>query len=511
MRFNWDWTPSSRQDPIEQIQARRNYGEDFLQVAPLAAHTLPDLDRAIERILDAVKRKQPLVIHGDDDPDGICSAYILFDYLQRIGSHGHYFYIRNRLTEPHGLHPGFVEHVRAHGYGLVVTVDGGSSSFEGIRALSDMGVHTIVTDHHLLPEGPPPAYAVVNPKCAGADPDLVGLCGAGVVWLLVRRMAEYVRVEPDPAYLVWAAVGPLADKVPLLGFNRTLCRQAVDGLFEHADETLKQLMQALYISCESSARIAFLHQVGRLFSGGHAADGDNLSLRLMLAPQVEKGAFLRALLAEKARYDEQAGMVVNFLMENPPAPDDACFLLHDENDDIPYNLCSLAAAFITGNYKIPALVLKRRQGDLVCEARSTDGFNLVEAFFACRETMADYGGHARAAGCTLLPGQLPRFRELLNQRVEEHREQIFAHRRIRIDAEVQPRDLNADLLRGLSRLMPFGSRNPEPVFLMRNVRGGFLSELFQTDMQLEQTTSYDLVFHLKSEDYLQILDYAELQ
>jgi single-stranded DNA-specific DHH superfamily exonuclease len=187
-------------------------------------------------------------------------------------------------------------------------------------------------------------------------------------------------------------VGTLADKVPLLGFNRTLCRQAVDGLFEHADETLKQLMQALYISCESSARIAFLHQVGRLFSGGHAADGDNLSLRLMLAPQVEKGAFLRALLAEKARYDEQAGMVVNFLMENPPAPDDACFLLHDENDDIPYNLCSLAAAFITGNYKIPALVLKRRQGDLVCEARSTDGFNLVEAFFACRETMADYGG-----------------------------------------------------------------------------------------------------------------------
>ncbi|MCD4827995.1 MAG: DHH family phosphoesterase [Candidatus Cloacimonetes bacterium] len=509
MRFHWDWTPLPQQDPVEQLRLRR----------PLEEHsggssedeTLAGIDEAIDRIVCALQSKEPLIIYGDDDPDGICSTYILFDYLQKLGSQHHYYYIRNRLHEPHGLHPGFVEHVRQRGFKLVVTVDGGSSSFEGIARLNELGVDTIITDHHLLPDGLPDAYTMVNPQCEGTPAHLKHLAGAGVVWQLVQRMAEKLQVKPDPAYVIWAAIGTLADKVPLVGYNRTLCQEAIENLFVLADATLKHLFNALYVTCETTSRIHFMQQTYKLLSSGRADNGENIAMSFLLATKVEKGRYFRRLLSGKQIYDEQASRVVEYLRQHPPNPEDAYYLLHDEDDEIPQLLCSFAAAYMTGTQKIPALVIKHRRGVLVCEARSTDGLHLVDAFHACRDMMSDYGGHARAAGFTLLPGRLDEFKERFHRHVEAHRVQIIAHRRIEIDAEVQPKDINDDLLRELNRLKPFGNNNPEPVFIMRDVRGGIVREVFQTDKMLEQGTRYDIVFHLRGDDFLHILDYQEIQ
>jgi single-stranded-DNA-specific exonuclease len=443
---------------------------------------LANIEQVADRIRRAMFTNEPLIIFGHDDPDGITSTYILYQFFNSCGYQRHRYYIPNRNLEPHGIQKSFVDHVREGGYSLVVTVDNGIASYDGVAGLNQLGCDVIITDHHLIqPEQLPPAQAILNPQLPQCQYPYKSLAGVGVVLMLIRYLGRILdHPVPLSAYF-WNAVGSIADKVPMTGVNRILVRHVLDNIHSLNDPSVEFLLRNYSRVSNRTDAFNFIQNTSRLIANGREPGGQHTAMRFLLQMGDEKASLFENLERQKNVWESELNRVFSFLDTVSTGFSGNAFVYFDDEDVIPYNLLGTASTYMVHRLGIPAIMLKIHNGKMVCEGRCTDGFNMVEAFTHCRQHLVQYGGHAKAAGFSMEPHDYDGFLECYSDYLASRNIKPSPEDHTDADACLQLADFNHRNWMDLEQLLPFGQQNSEPVILVRNTSLSQLQNLFTID------------------------------
>lgn len=519
MKFRWNYKESTDLPIFEQIIENRQIDDTFLysdfdDIPPYLL--LKDIEKAVLRILEALTKNQKIMIYGHDDVDGVSATYILFDFLEKIGFQNHFYYIPNRLLENHGFPVSLMQKLLHGNYDLLITVDGGISEFSNVENLKELGIDVIITDHHLVPDKTPAAFAIVNPKQPDCQyPDKM-LAGVTVSYFLVKAIAAKLDFEIDKNYLFWVAVGTIADKVPMLGVNRLIVKEVLDRWFLFDDPALMALKPYIVANPGYEQRIGSLKYITRLLSNGRQPFGEHQALNFLLAPKSEKEIILKNLVREQRNYDARINVVSEFLEEEIKVGNDNCIVYFDKNDRIEVNLMGFAASQLSNKYKIPTVILKKREDIISGEARATKGFCLIKAFGHCKTELIQFGGHSRAAGFTARPEKIDEFIKLFTAYCNKNKETIKFYQKLSIDAvfSIDQIDMFYEYLQtDYHLLQPFGQGNRNPTFLLKNYcpeRDWHKFKLKDTKNKLEINKTYDILFKFKSMNFY-LVDYKEAE
>lgn len=509
MKFEWEYTDNKSDSLFTQIIKNRNYSDEFLTGGyslDVDLKQMKDLGKAAERIIKAVKNKEKIIIFGHDDLDGITSTYILFHLLEKIGSQNHYYYIPNRLIENHGLQDSFIEKVKTGDFDLVITVDGGISSRQAVDKINRLDCEVIITDHHLIPKELPDAYAIVNPKQEQCNfPDKM-IAGVGVTFFLVKQIAENLDMKMDKNYLFWTAVGTVADKVPLLKLNRSIVKKTLQEWADFDDRTVKLLNNQFWNSKSNYKKMALINSIINILSNGRRANGKNDALKLLITPYSEKSKIYKKLREAYKKNSERIDKLNN-LLESLEINERDYYIYFDRKKRIKFEMLGYAASYLTKKFKIPIIVMQQRDSKVSAEARGQDGFNFVKAFEYCQDFLEQFGGHKKAAGFTTSLNLIQDFQDNFSHYVKLHKNQIRKNKKIVIDAVCDAKlyDVQKFLQQDLTILEPYGSGNPLPKILLKNVDKNTLQKL-DVDYLHDFDNSIDVIIKKNYERY-QLIDY----
>lgn len=464
-----------------------------------------------ERIQKAMYSNEPMVIFGHDDPDGVTSTFILYKYLNSCGYQRHQYYIPNRQIESHGIQKNFIEYVRKGGYKLVITVDNGISSSAGVDELNAMGCDVIITDHHLIqPDTLPDAYTILNPQLPECEYPFKPLAGVGVVMMLIRYLSKVWEHPLNPSYYFWTAVGSIADKVPLVGVNWLLVRYAIEYLDQNRDSTIAFLMRNyMRISTKMDA-YNFIQSVARLIANGREDKGQHTAIRFMLQLSDDKAILFQDLEKQKNTWENDLNRVFKFLDTLTADFVGNAFIYYDDDDFIPYSLLGTAASYIVNHLSIPTIMLKMHNGNIVCEGRCSDGFNMVNSFTACKEHLSQYGGHPKAAGFVMPPAHYDSFVDCFNAYLTEQGNTLPLAQTNVADVSVNLEDFSPELWKQYESLLPFGQKNPEPLIRIPFVTVSELSAKFNLEFScrtVPQEKKVDVNVNWKNYGVIRIIDF----
>ena len=432
---------------------------------------LTDMDRAVDRIERARAQRERIASHGDYDVDGITSTVILRRALEMLGGDVVHF-IPERLRDGYGLQRPAIERLHAERVALVVSVDCGIRSTDAAARARELGLDLIVTDHH-EPDGTlPAALAVINPKrpdCTYPDKNLAGV---GVALKLVQALCQ--RAGKDkwlPAFVKIAAIGTLADVVPLVGENRVIARLGLASLSRGPHTIgLRSLLDASGLSGKTidSYQVAFM-LAPRVNAAGRMSTPD-IATRLLLATDEALGDEARALAQQLndenlRRQQEEADLVAEArkAIETDPAVG-AHNVLVVGGDGWHRGVIGIAASKLVDTFHKPAIVLSV-DGDVAHgSCRSIPDFDMLAALESCSDVFIRFGGHKQAAGLTMETARLPEFRARINAHADQVLEPDQLRPRLRIDGPLSLRSITPALMRDLDTMGPFGMANPRPVF-----------------------------------------------
>jgi single-stranded-DNA-specific exonuclease len=425
---------------------------------------LRDMDRALQRIRQAVERGERIVVYGDYDADGLTAATLLTTTLELMGADVSAF-IPSRFEEGYGLQEEALLKLGRQGTRLVISVDCGVRAVAEVRAAQDDGLDVIVTDHHEPADELPPAVAVVNPKRIDDAYPFKELSGVGLAFKLAQALvAGQLASWMESGALALVAIGTIADLAPLIDENRTLAARGLDQLRRSPPAGVAALIEAAGLKAArlTGRDISFsiaprLNAVGRLGSASAA-------FRLLRAESVAEARPLATQLdqANRERQDqtravlEHARSKMEGLSEVPP-------LIFDADASYGEGLLGPAAAKLTEEWHRPAVLVSLR-GDIGRgSARSVAGFHITDALEACAPLLERFGGHAAAAGFSVQAERVDELRACLERVAGERLEAPGAPPPLEIDALVAPLDVNRKLVEFLDRLEPLGSGFPPPL------------------------------------------------
>ena len=434
-------------------------------------YKLADMDKAVPRIERAIAQREKIAIHGDYDVDGITSTVILRRALEMLGGEVIHF-LPERMRDGYGLQPAAIDRLHSQGVRLIVSVDCGIRAAEAAQRARDLGVDLIITDHH-EPEGSlPPALAVINPKRPDCSYPDKYLAGVGVALKLVQALCG--RAGKDkwlPAFVKVAAIGTLADVVPLVGENRVIARHGLSSLSKGPHSIgLRSLIEA----CGLTGRTIDSYHVGfmiapRVNAAGRMSTPD-IAARLLLATDEAMGDEARMLAQQLCdenvkRQTEEAELVAQArkAIETDPAVG-AHNVLVVGGLGWHRGVIGIAASKLVDTYHKPSIVLSIDDEIAHGSCRSIPDFDILAALEGCSDLFIKFGGHKQAAGLTMLAGRVPEFRSRINAFADEVIEPDQLRPKLRIDAPLSLRAITHDLVRGLELLGPFGLSNPRPVF-----------------------------------------------
>ncbi len=440
--------------------------ESFLNLSHLPHDPLllPDMDRAIPRLRAAVEYGETVGVFGDFDVDGITGTAIMCEGLGSLGARP-VPYIPQRTDEGHGLSVGAIDSLAEAGASLIVTVDCGITDADEVAYASDRGVDVIITDHHVPPSGLPKAAACVNARMQGSRYPFADLCGAGLALKVIDGLHRSWGVPYDPALLELAALGSVADLVPLLDENRYLVSSGVERLKITSRPGLLALFETSRLSPHqlSSESISFqiaprLNAAGRM---GNPAD----SLRLLTTRDEDEAAMLAEKLEDlnrqrRAATEEATELALEAVEAMPSVPD----ILVVAHDAIPQGVAGLAASRLVETYRRPAVVLSVNGEQAVASARSIPEFDIVEAIASASDLLVRYGGHSQAAGFTVPTDLIPETTDRLLVHAGRRLHSLDLDPVLEIDAIATMPELTMDTHDWLNSLEPFGKANRRPLF-----------------------------------------------
>jgi single-stranded-DNA-specific exonuclease len=432
---------------------------------------LADMDKAVPRLERAIAQREKIAIHGDYDVDGITSTVILRRALEMLGGDVIHF-LPERMRDGYGLQPAAIERLHAEGVRLIVSVDCGIRAGEAARRARDLGVDLIITDHH-EPEGTlPPALAVINPKRPDCTYPDKYLAGVGVALKVVQALCSRAgKGKWLPAFVKIAALGTLADVVPLVGENRVI---ASHGLASLSAGPHAVGLRALLEACGLAGKTIDSYHVGfmiapRVNAAGRMSTPD-IAARLLLATDEARGDEARALAQQLCdenlkRQTEESDLVTQAkkAIETDPAVG-AHNVLVVGGLGWHRGVIGIAASKLVDTYHKPSIVLSVDGEVAHGSCRSIPDFDLLAALEHCADLFVKFGGHKQAAGLTMEAGRVPEFRARINAYADAVIEPDQLRPRLRIDAPLSLKAITHDLMRGLDQLGPFGLANPRPVF-----------------------------------------------
>jgi single-stranded-DNA-specific exonuclease len=460
-----------------------NAARQFLNAPLTGLHEpelLPGAVAAAERLHRAILDKRRLCVYGDYDVDGVTGTAILYQTLRLLGASVE-FHVPHRLDDGYGLNVQALRDLAERGVAMVVTVDCGIASPAEAAEARRLGLELVITDHHEPKDTLPDAEVLVHPRLPGHAYPFGSLCGSGVAfkvaWTLCKRVSGSDKVPPNLRELLLdavalAALGTVADVVPLKDENRIFVRHGLARLRSTPLPGLQALIRSAGLHDKeklTAADIGFalaprLNAVGRLGSA-------RLAVELLTTPSASKAAELARFLEEQNKVrqtiERRISVEAKALVEELNLSSSPAFVLEQPGWHL--GLIGIVAGRLADAFARPVLLLATRgNGDeLVAQGsgRSVPGFRLHEALQACGDLLLSHGGHATAAGFKLERNKLPDFRERFCAVAARHFAAAPPAPTLEIDAEVPLSALTPGLAEALNRLDPYGSGNPQPLFL----------------------------------------------
>ncbi|MDH4247020.1 MAG: single-stranded-DNA-specific exonuclease RecJ [Deltaproteobacteria bacterium] len=439
-----------------------------------------DMYKAVERISQALESHEKILVFGDYDVDGTASATILFSYLKRLGARIVY-HIPHRIRDGYGLTEPSVRRFKGWNVDLVITVDHGSTDTEGARMIREAGMALIITDHHQVGPERPAALALVNPQQPDCTYPFKELSAAGVAFKLVCALDEHLAEHnfferqglrrPSPLYyLDLVAVATVADMAPLLGENRVLVKLGLDQLNDQPRPGFSGLIKECRIRGLITPSIISFKLAPKINALGRVGD-PQVGMQLLLSHSFSESRRLaRSLLEANRSRQEIEREALTLALQQSEAMRDSDALVLLGTDWHPGVLGTIATRIATETGK-PTVVLTLYEHPYVNgSARSPTGFNVLNCLDACAHLLSRYGGHPNAAGLLFHPDQVPEFTRCFMAAVRREKATVRPGGKLAIESWVEREGLSLDFFAELSRLSPFGYRNPEPVLALRGLR-----------------------------------------
>jgi single-stranded-DNA-specific exonuclease len=453
-------------------------------------NSMKDMDKAVSRVVEAVKNGERILVYGDYDADGVCGATVLREALRKIGGKP-MVYIPDRNKEGYGLNLESVKLLSGKDIDLIITVDCGVSDYSEVELANSLGMDVIIIDHHTVPPKLPKAYAIIDPKQAEDKYPFKDLAATGVAFKFASALFKKkgINNEQEKWLLDLVAIATITDRMLLLGENRTLVKYGLIVLTKTKRRGLKELLKSLgkedARSVKSERRkfdifglsardLGFM--IGPRLNAAGRIDHANTSFKLL---NVKKEDEAKRLVEKLDKTNKERRIICEKIMDEVlkkigDSPKEKIII--EGSKDWPVGVVGLIAGKISEKYSRPALVYHKGEEESDGSARTIKSFNIIEALRKASDLLGEHGGHAMAAGFHIKNKNLDAFKKRMQEIATDEVKDSDLIPEIEIDAELNSKLLNIDdqisnlweLYEIVEDFKPFGPGNDEPVFLLRN-------------------------------------------
>ena len=432
-----------------------------------------DMAKAVDRLNQALARKERILVYGDYDVDGCTAVALVYKFIQQYYSNIDY-YIPDRYDEGYGVSRQGIDYAHNTGVRLVIVLDCGIKAVEAIAYAKQLGIDFIICDHHVPDDELPPAVAILNAKRRDATYPYTDLSGCGVGFKFMQAFAqsngiEFSKLTP---LLDLCVVSIASDLVPIMGENRILAYHGLRQINASPSVGLKAIIDICGLSGREISMSDLVFKIGpRINASGRMQNGKEAVA--LLVETDEQQAHLQADLVN--HYNDQRKDLDKSMTEEANQIVESLNNEHEHKAIVIYNeewhkgLIGIVASRLSEIYLRPSVVLTRSEDMATGSARSVDGFDIYKAVESCRDLLENFGGHTYAAGLTLRVENIDEFRRRFIQYVEENLDTTQYHQQIDIEATISFRDITRRFFTDLKRFNPFGPSNPRPVFCTHQV------------------------------------------
>ena len=471
---------------------------------------MKDMDKAVNRVIQALLMREQVLIYGDYDVDGITSTAILILFFQALQFPYHY-YIPHRIKEGYGLHCDAIVKFAQQGGKLIITADCGISDMDEVKKAQEMGVDVIITDHHEVPDIIPPAYAVLNPKQGDCSFPFKSLAGVGVVFNLIIALRAKLRERGEwkdgevpnlRRYLDLVAMGTVADLVPLQDENRIFVRFGLEELTKGnrlGTRVLKEVC-GLKDGIITSGNIGF-QLAPRINAAGRLGEAQN-AIELLITQELKRAEGIARELnlenSRRQRVEEDIFMeIMDWIQEDDRLLQRRSLVFSSQSWHP--GVIGIVASRLVEQYYRPTILISLDGDRGKGSGRSIEGFDLYEGIKGCSSMLLSYGGHRFAVGLTIEREEIEPFKSRFEELVSQACKPSDFIPRIRIDSEVALPIIERELIEELSLLAPFGLSNPKPIFCSRELKVIDSKIVGENNLKLrvEEDVIYDAIgFHM---------------
>ena len=434
---------------------------------------MKDMDVAVDRLNDAMGRKERILVYGDYDVDGCTAVALVYKFLQQFYSNIDY-YIPDRYEEGYGVSHKGIDYAKETGVKLIIILDCGIKAIEEVRYAKSLGVDFIICDHHVPDEVMPPAVAILNPKRPDDSYPFKHLCGCGVGFKFMQAFAKnngipFSRLIP---LLDFCAVSIAADIVPVVDENRILAFHGLKQLNQNPSLGLKAIIDICGLNGRELSMSDIVFKIGpRINASGRMENGKesvDLLVEKDFSMALKEAKHINEYNEQRKDIDKQMTEEANIIVSKLESQRHlSSIVLYDENWK--KGVIGIVASRLTEIYFRPTVVLTRDGEYATGSARSIMGFDVYAAIKSCRDLLVNFGGHTYAAGLTLKWEDIPHFRKRFQQYVDEHIKPSQKEAMINVDAVIDFKDISKRLYNDLKRFSPFGPGNNKPIFCTLSV------------------------------------------
>ena len=433
-------------------------------------YDIKDMEKIVDRIDVALKKHEKVCIYGDYDVDGITSITIMYKFLTKLGLDIMY-YLPDRLVEGYGINNNALDEIKSQGVSLIITVDCGITAIEEIEYAKKIGLDVCITDHHECTENLPDAYAIINPKRKDDNSKFKMLAGVGVAFKCLMAIAEKYNLAKEEylKYLDIVSIGTISDIVPLVGENRIISKYGLKMMEKTKNLGLKELLKIVNYKDIDSMMVSFgmaprINACGRM---GNAS----AAVKLLLEKDYQKAEKIAMELDEL----NQERKNVESIIYNQTLDIIKKENLEDKNSIVLYNsswhngVIGIVASRLVNMYYKPVILLTKEHGFIRGSGRCPSGFSLYDALSECKELLIQFGGHELAAGLSIDEKNIEAFIEKFEE-VVKNRKYTISDQIINIDSVISRKNLNAQIIKDIRALKPYGQSNQVPIFLYKGLK-----------------------------------------
>ena len=496
MHFKWTYTPTSEsEEDAAQTLAHK------LNIAPVLARLLlrrgittesaakrffrpqltdlinpflmKDMDLAVDRLNDAIGRKERILVYGDYDVDGCTAVALVYKFLQQFYSNIDY-YIPDRYDEGYGISEKSINHAHETGVSLIIILDCGIKAIKEIAYAKSLGIDFIICDHHVPDETLPDAVAILNPKRNDDSYPFKHLCGCGVGFKFMQGFARSngIPFSQLQSTLDLCAISVAADLVPIEGENRILAYHGLRQMNQAPSTGLKAIIEICGMTGRQVTMSDITFKIGPRINASGRMENGRESVDLLVEKDYDRALKIADNIndynEQRKDIDKQMTDEANQIVARLESQQHSTsIVLYDENWK--KGVIGIVASRLTEIYFRPTIVITR-DGDLATgSARSVAGFDIYAAIKSCRDLLMNFGGHTYACGLTLKWNDVKKFQERFQEYVDNHIMPEQTEPTLNIDAYIEFKDITKKLHSDLRKFAPFGPGNPKPVFATEDV------------------------------------------